>query len=103
LIPLKFGSNFVKKSREAFARRIDINTLAFNDVDLSGYQLNNILTEDIMLNQPLNGNEIIMRDTSVAGDDYYSGQMIDAYYVEADFFFNNILRVTGGVRYEDFR
>jgi hypothetical protein len=102
-IELKFGSNFVKKSREAFARRIDINTLAFNDVDLSGYQLNNILTEDIMLNQPLNGNEIIMRDTSVAGDDYYSGQMIDAYYVEADFFFNNILRVTGGVRYEDFR
>jgi outer membrane receptor protein involved in Fe transport len=102
-IELKFGSNFVKKSREAFARRIDINTLAFNDVDLSGYQLNNILTEDVMLNQPLNGNEIIMRDTSVAGDDYYSGQMIDAYYVEADFFFNNTLRVTGGVRYEDFR
>ncbi len=102
-IELKFGGNFVKKSREAFARRIDINTLAFDNIDLTGYQLNDILTDDVMLNHPLSGNEIIMRDTSVAGDDYYSGQMIDAYYVEADFFFNNTFRVTGGVRYEDFR
>ena len=102
-VELKFGGNFVKKSREAFARRLDINTLAFDNIDLTGYQLNDILTDDVMLNHPLSGNEIIMRDTSVAGDDYYSGQMIDAYYVEADFFFNNKLRLTGGVRYEDFR
>lgn len=102
-VELKFGGNFVKKSREAFARRLDINSLAFDDIDLTGYQLNDILTDDVMLNHPLSGNEIIMRDTSVAGDDYYSGQMIDAYYVEADFFFNNKLRLTGGVRYEDFR
>lgn len=102
-IELKFGGNFVKKSREAFARRVDINTLAFSDLDLTGYELNTILTDDVMLNQPLSGNENIMRDTSVAGDDYYSGQMIDAYYVEADFFFDNTWRLTGGVRWEDFR
>ena len=102
-IELKFGGNFVKKSREAFARRLDINTLAFNNLDLTGYQLNNILTDEVMLNQSLSGNDVIMRDTSVAGDDYYSGQMIDAYYVEADFFFNNSWRLAGGVRWEDFR
>lgn len=102
-VELKFGGNFIKKSREAFARRLDINTLAFKDLDMTGYQLNTILTDDVMLNHALSGNEVVMRDTSVAGDDYYSGQMIDAYYVEADFFFNNSWRVTGGVRYEDFR
>lgn len=102
-IEVKFGGNFIKKSREAFARRLDINTLVFDGLDLTGHQLNNILTDDVMLNQPLSGNDIIMRDTSVAGDDYYSGQMIDAYYVEADFFFDNKWRLTGGVRWEDFR
>ena len=102
-VELKFGGNFVKKSREAFARRVDINTLALGDLDLTGSQLNNILTDDVILNYPLSGNDNIMRDTSIAGDDYYSGQMIDAYYVEADFFFNEKLRVVGGIRYEDFR
>ncbi|WP_159819806.1 TonB-dependent receptor domain-containing protein [Colwellia sp. 20A7] len=102
-VELKFGGNFVKKSREAFARRVDINTLALGDLDLTGSQLNNILTDDVILNYPLSGNDNIMRDTSIAGDDYYSGQMIDAYYVEADFFFNDKLRVVGGIRYEDFR
>lgn len=102
-IELKFGGNFVEKSREAFARRIDINTLAFSDMDFTGSQLNSILTNDVMLNQPLSGNDNIIRDTSVAGDDYYSAQLIDAYYVEADFFFNENWRVVGGVRYEDFR
>jgi len=102
-IELKFGGNFVEKSREAFARRIDINTLAFSDMDFTGSQLNSILTNNVMLNQALSGNDNIIRDTSVAGDDYYSAQMIDAYYVEADFFFNENWRVVGGVRYEDFR
>jgi hypothetical protein len=102
-VEIKFGGNFVKKSREAFGRRLDINTLAFTDLDFSGYELNTILTDDVILNESLSGNEIVMRDTSIAGDDYYSGQMIDAYYVEADFFFNNKLRVTSGIRYEDFR
>jgi len=76
-VELKFGGDFVKKSREAFARRVDINTLALSDLDLTGSQLNTILTDDVILNYPLSGNDNIMRDTSIAGDDYYSGQMID--------------------------
>ena len=102
-VELKFGGNFSKKSREAFGRRIDINTLAFDEIDLSGYELNNILTDDVLLNAELNGNEIIMRDTSIAGDDYRSGQIIDAYYIEADVFLNETIRLSGGFRYEDFR
>jgi len=102
-IELKAGGDFIEKSRDAFARRIDINTLAFDSLDLSGHQMNDILTQDVILNHPLTGNEIIMRDTSVAGDDYLSAQMIDAYYLEADFLFDNRWRVSGGVRWEDFR
>jgi len=102
-IELKVGADFVEKSRSAFARRIDVNTLAFDNIDLSGSQLNGILTDNVMLNAPLRGNELIIRDTSVPGDDYYSAQMIDAYYVEADMFFAQTWRVSGGVRWEDFR
>jgi len=102
-VELKAGANFVNKSRDSFARRIDINTLAFNDLDFTGHQMNNILTDEVMLTQPLNGKENILRDTSVAGDDYLSGQMIDAYFGQADFFIAQQWRVTAGLRYEDFR
>ena len=61
------------------------------------------MNDNAVLNQPLNGTEQIIRDTSVAGDDYLSAQKIDAYYFEADVFFNNTWRVSGGVRWEDFR
>ena len=44
----------------------------------------------------------IIRDTTIAGDDYVAGQKIDAYYLEADFY-DNKWRFTGGARYEDFR
>lgn len=102
-VELKFGSDFIKKYREAFARRLDVNTLAFDNIDLTGYQLNNILTDDVLMNYPLKSNEAIIRDTSVKGDDYYSAQMTDAYYLEADVFLNNTWRISGGLRWEDFR
>jgi len=102
-IELKAGGNFVEKTRNALARRIDVNTLAFDNLDLSGHQMSIILNDDVMLNHPLAGNELIIRDTSVAGDDYYSAQMVDAYFFESDFFFAEQWRATVGVRYEDFR
>ena len=102
-IEIKAGADYVEKTREAFARRVDVNTLAFDQLDLSGSQLNDILTDDVILNHPLAGSDFIIRDTSVAGDDYLSAQKIDAYYVEADVFFNNKWRISGGLRWEDFR
>jgi len=102
-IELKAGADYVEKTRDAFARRVDVNTLAFDQLDLSGYLLDTILSDDAVLNHPLAGSDFIIRDTSVAGDDYLSAQKIDAYYFEADVFFNNTWRVSGGVRWEDFR
>ncbi len=102
-IELKVGTDFIKKSRSAMARRVDVNTLAFDKLDMSGGKMNDILTNDVILNQPLRGNEIIIRDTSVPGDDYVSAQLVDAYYVEADALFAQKWRVSGGVRWESFR
>ncbi|AWL11199.1 hypothetical protein HMF8227_00703 [Saliniradius amylolyticus] len=100
----KFGADFVTKTRTAENRRFDVNTLAFaNREDLLGDNFGDILSDDVLANGEFNDNRPIIRDTTIAGDDYVAGQKLDAYYFEADFFFDNKWRFTGGVRWEDFR
>lgn len=99
----KYGADFINKSRTAENRRFDINTLAFDDRSLlEGNNFGDILSDDVLSTASFNSRSII-RDTTVSGDDYVAAQLIDAYYFEADFFFNNKWRFTGGVRWEDFR
>ncbi|ALQ10349.1 MULTISPECIES: TonB-dependent receptor domain-containing protein [Pseudoalteromonas] len=100
-IELKSGADFISKERSASNRRFDINTRAFSGVDLNGNKLNSILSDDVIANAQLN--LPILNDTTVSGDDYRSAQKTDAYYFEADFFFNNKWRISGGIRWEDFR
>ncbi len=102
-LEIKAGANFIEKSRDAMARRVDLNTLAFDDFDFTGTEMNVILTDEIILNQPLRANELVINDNSVAGDDYYSAQLVDAYYLDADFFIAQKWRASLGLRYEDFR
>lgn len=97
----KAGASYVEKYRYATARRFDVNTLAFSDLDMSGTNIGDILTDDVILTNDLT--DRILRDTTVDGDDYHAAQKIDAYYFEADFFFDNKWRITPGVRWEDFR
>lgn len=101
-IELKSGADFISKDRSASNRRFDINTRAFNDVDFAGDQLNEVLSDDVVANAGLNSTPIL-NDTTVDGDDYRSAQKVDAYYFEADLFFANKWRVTGGLRWEDFK
>jgi len=102
-LEIKAGGNFIEKTRDAMARRIDVNTLAFESLDLTGHQMNVILNDDIMLNHPLAANDLILNDTSIDGDDYYSAQLVDAYFIDTDFFIAQKWRVNLGLRYEDFR
>lgn len=102
-VELKFGGDFVEKVRDASVRRIDVNTLAFDGADFSGWRLNDILTDDVILNGALKGDTPIIRDTSIAGDDYYSALKTDAFYGEADWLYDNAWRLTVGVRWEDYR
>lgn len=99
----KFGADFVSKVRSAETRRFDVNTLGFaNREFLRGSVFGDILSDENLASAELS-NRAVLRDTTVAGDDYVAGQKVDAYYVEADFFYDNKWRFTGGVRWEDFR
>ena len=97
----KVGASFVNKTREADNRRFDLDTRALpSGFDLSGNDLNQVLSDE-----KLTGSSLIrsvLNDTTIAGDLYTAEQTIDAYYVEADFFFNNKYRLSGGARFEDF-
>jgi outer membrane receptor protein involved in Fe transport len=99
----KFGADFVTKSRTAQNRRFDINTRAFANAEiLQGNTFSSIFSDEVLLNAQQTGSAVI-RDTTIAGDDYVAGQKVDAYYVEGDFFYKNQWRLSGGVRFEDFR
>ncbi|WP_199610553.1 TonB-dependent receptor domain-containing protein [Flocculibacter collagenilyticus] len=101
-IELKSGADFVEKTRNASSRRFDINTRALgSDFDLSGESFGRILSNDAIANATLNN--ALLRDTTIAGDDYISAQKIDAAYIEADIFFDETWRVSGGLRWEDFQ
>lgn len=102
----KVGGNFLKKTRTAENRRIDVDTRAFQDTSLlAGDSLGEILSDQVLDSADLSTSlsESIIRDTTNEGDDYAAAQLIDAYYFEADLFYKNKWRFTGGVRWEDFR
>ena len=100
----KVGGDFITKSRTAENRRFDINTRAFaSGSDLLGSSFSTILSDTVLGNPELFSGPAIIRDTTIAGDDYAAGQKIDAFYIESDFFYQNKWRFSGGLRYESFR
>ena len=99
----KAGGNFLTKTRTAENRRLDVSTRAFSDTSLlTGYEFDEVLDDEALDNASYT-TQNLLRDTTVAGDDYAAGQKVDSYYFEADLFWNNLWRFSGGVRYEDFR
>ncbi|MDP5129753.1 MAG: TonB-dependent receptor plug domain-containing protein [Paraglaciecola sp.] len=102
-VELKTGADFVSKSRTADNRRFDVNTRGFADSSvLVGSSLNDILGDDVLDAAALNSTPLIS-NTTIDGDDYAAAQKVDAYYLEADLFYNNQWRISGGFRWEDFR
>ena len=103
-IELAAGGDFITKSRYASNRRFDINGRGFADSSaLLGHRLADILSDAALQNAELSASEVLIRDTTVGGDDYASGTKVDAYFLTADLLFNNVWRVSGGVRWEDYR
>ena len=103
---MKFGADFVTKTRTAENRRFDVNTRAFADSSLLlGNSYFDSVSDTVLgdINNFNGAGPAIIRDTTIAGDDYAAGQKVDAYYVEGDFFYKNKWRFSGGVRWEDFR
>jgi TonB-dependent receptor len=100
----KFGGDFLSKTRTAQNRRFDINTRAFaNSDDLVGNSFFDVFSDEVLADATKFSGPAIVRDTTIAGDDYVAGQKVDALYVEADLFYQGKWRFSGGVRFEDFR
>lgn len=100
----KVGTYFISKVRLAENRRFDVNTRAFSDSDdLVGSSFADIFSDDVLADTSAFNTTPIIRNTTIGGDDYNAAQKVDAYYFEADLFYNSEWRFSGGARYEDFR
>nr|WP_136250425.1 TonB-dependent receptor [Ningiella ruwaisensis] len=99
----KYGADFLTKTRTADNRRLAVDGTEFVDPALQEGNLFAEIFNETVLTPANFGSEPLIRNTTIAGDDYVAGQKVDAHYFQADFFYKNIWRFTGGVRWEDFR
>jgi hypothetical protein len=103
-IEVKVGSDHLNKTRLSENRRFDVNTRAFVDSGLlKGSSFFSIMDDSVLSDSGNFNTTALIRDTTVAGDDYIAAQMVDAFYIEADLFYKGKWRVSGGARFEDFR
>ncbi|MBU2180465.1 MAG: TonB-dependent receptor plug domain-containing protein [Gammaproteobacteria bacterium] len=102
----KAGYDFSDK-----ARMYNTSTFAVNNTTGVALTVNDkadgILGMTNYLNDTFIGNNAMLVDfrepTAPDADDYLAAQKIDALYGEFDVIYDNLLRISGGVRYEDFR
>lgn len=102
-LELKAGAEFVQKARVGENRSIGFLTNSFTGDELAGYNLNSILTDELIAGFFSPQNQNLLRQSSAPGDDYTSAQITDAAYFEFDAFFDNKWRLSGGVRWEEFK
>jgi TonB-dependent receptor len=105
-LELKAGYDFVDKARYYNTSRFSLDNASgsrlsvLDDLDnvlgVTGYLTDEVIDE--------NDFRITFREPGAPNaDDYLAAQKIDAYYGEFDAIFDNTWRVSGGVRYEDFK
>ncbi|WP_395344854.1 TonB-dependent receptor domain-containing protein [Ningiella sp. W23] len=102
----KAGADFFSKARTADNLSIDVPHRAIADAATFGDRINEIFSPENLLSaefyQSASGAGIL--ESGVAdGDKFAAGTKIDAFYMMADAFIDNTWRISGGVRYEDFR
>lgn len=97
---LKAGADFVEKKRDADSTSIVLQTFSIPSQYSSGDDYSQILS-NANLSQP--DYTIRLDDATTNGDKYKAATLIDAYYFLVDADLNSHWRLTGGVRYENFR
>jgi len=105
-LEFKAGGDFFEKARKAENISINVPHRAIADDATFGSRIDEIfspsnLASDAFYNSST-GSGILESGTS-DGDKYAAGTKIDAYYFMADVFINDVVRISGGFRYEDFR
>lgn len=105
-LELKAGYDFMDKARYYSTSRFSLDNASgsrlsvLDDLDnvlgVTGYLTDDVIDE--------NDFRITFREPGAPNaDDYLAAQKIDAYYGEFDAIFDNTWRLSGGVRYEDFK
>lgn len=105
-LEFKVGGDFFEKARTADNISISVPHRAIADSFTFGNRIDEIFASTNLLNDAFYNSRTgqgILESGVSDGDKYAAGTKIDAYYFLADAFINNTWRVSGGVRYEDFR
>lgn len=105
-LEIKAGADFFDKGRKAENIGIQVPHRAIADDFLVGDRIDEIFSDENLNNDAFYNSSTgagILQSAMADGDEYAAGTKIDAYYIMADAFFDNTWRVSGGVRYEDFR
>jgi outer membrane receptor protein involved in Fe transport len=105
-LEFKVGGDFFEKARTAENLSIAVPHRAIADNASFGNRIDEIFASENLLNPAFYNSQSgagILESGVADGDKYAAGTKIDAYYLMADAFINNTWRLSGGVRYEDFR
>ena len=105
-IELKAGYDFSDRARVYNTSSFAVNngtgsSIEVNDGSQSPLENGGYLTDDF-----INGERILVtfnEPTAPDADDYLAAQKIDAGYGQFDIFYENTWRISGGVRYEEFK
>ncbi|GLP96970.1 TonB-dependent receptor domain-containing protein [Paraferrimonas sedimenticola] len=102
-IKLAGGYQYFEKTRENFATRlsfeVDLQPTDPNG-DILKQDFDKIFSDDNIANDVLG---LELKDASTDTEDYVAAEKIDAGFVNIDMDFDDVWRVYGGVRYENFR
>lgn len=105
-LEIKAGADFFEKARKAENITINVPHRAISNDFLYGNRVDEIFSDENISNADFYRSATganILESGMADGDEYAAGTKIDAYYLMVDAFFDNTWRVSGGVRYEDFR
>ncbi|BBN83327.1 TonB-dependent receptor [Pseudoalteromonas sp. A25] len=105
-VTLKAGYDFLDRARVYNTSNFAINNDTGIPVPVNSdvENINNLTT--YLSDEFVNSNDFFIafnEPTAPSADDYTAAQKIDAGYLEFDVFFDNAWRVSGGLRYEDFK
>jgi len=105
-LEIKAGADFFEKARKAENIPINVTHRAISSDFLFGNRIDEIFSDENINNDDFYRSATganILESGMADGDEFAAGTKIDAYYLMMDAFIDNTWRVSGGVRYEDFR
>lgn len=105
-LELKAGGSYFEKARDAENVQLEIRHFGIDDDFAFGSRVGDIFSDENVSNPDFfssaTGSNLFQSQTA-DGDKFVAATQIDAFYLMADWFYDNTWRITGGFRYEDFR